>query len=496
MHWTPFLSDPDSFYHIKISQVIADQGIIKNFPNLQFTILKDNFVDHHLLYHLYLAPFVKYISPFWGAKIGHLILDCLVFLAVFIFLKKFKVKLALPLTLTMFLSSAFVFRMLLIKAQPISLILIIICTYLIIKRKHLLLAIASFIYVWAYSGWFLVIILALAYIFIKVIDEVIKIETPRLNRNLIKNFFKSCFTFDNFKIIIYPLIGITLGLIINPYFPKNLYFSFVHIVQIGLINKKSLGIGAEWFPFTPTLLFASIVASIIILCFPFIFQAVYFKKIDLKSKFLMLLTILFLLVTLKSKRNIEYFVPFAVLTAGLTFQSAFADEKIKNDWKIFTSGLKKLVSLRLVSWVAIIVFTLSGVLVVLKLQTQSQTIPLNRLEKSSQWLMVNSSQGKTIFNLRWDRFPMLYFYNSKNFYVAGLDPTFTYVYNKDLFQKYYDISKGKLDENSASIIKKEFNAKLLIATKEDKKILQAVEKYPSFEKVYEDDEAIIYKINE
>ena len=52
-------ADPDSYYHVKMAELIASNGIIKNFPWLPFSILQNNYVDHHFLYHVYLAPFVS-----------------------------------------------------------------------------------------------------------------------------------------------------------------------------------------------------------------------------------------------------------------------------------------------------------------------------------------------------------------------------------------------------------------------------------------------------
>ena len=56
----PVMSDPDGFYHAKVSMLISEQGIIKSFPWLQQTSLKENYTDHHFLYHLFLIPFVKF----------------------------------------------------------------------------------------------------------------------------------------------------------------------------------------------------------------------------------------------------------------------------------------------------------------------------------------------------------------------------------------------------------------------------------------------------
>ena len=70
----PGFPDPDSFYHTKMAMLIPEKGIIKAFPWLQATILKDNFIDQHFLYHVFLLPFTKIMDPVLGAKLAQVIL--------------------------------------------------------------------------------------------------------------------------------------------------------------------------------------------------------------------------------------------------------------------------------------------------------------------------------------------------------------------------------------------------------------------------------------
>src|SRR3989338_11391151 len=62
-------ADPDSFYHAKMARLLAERGVITEFPWLSATNLKSSFIDHHFLYHLALAPFVKLWPPLIGLKI-------------------------------------------------------------------------------------------------------------------------------------------------------------------------------------------------------------------------------------------------------------------------------------------------------------------------------------------------------------------------------------------------------------------------------------------
>lgn len=66
---TPSFLDPDSFYHLKMAKLIAERGPILHFPWLQFTVLKDYFVDHHFLYHVLGIPFIMIFGDLIGYKL-------------------------------------------------------------------------------------------------------------------------------------------------------------------------------------------------------------------------------------------------------------------------------------------------------------------------------------------------------------------------------------------------------------------------------------------
>ncbi|MBI3626721.1 hypothetical protein HY224_01600, partial [Candidatus Uhrbacteria bacterium] len=66
---TSGVADPDAFYHIKMAQMMAHQGLLTEFPALPYTTFSQNFTDHHLLYHFLLIPFVS-LSPILGAKLA------------------------------------------------------------------------------------------------------------------------------------------------------------------------------------------------------------------------------------------------------------------------------------------------------------------------------------------------------------------------------------------------------------------------------------------
>ena len=118
LHWQPAFADPDSFYHVKMTQLLMERGAINEFPWLSATTLRYQFVDHHFLYHLVLIPFIA-VSPLIGLKVATVFLAACAMVAIFLFLRYLKVAGAFWYTLFLLTVNPFVFRLVLAKAQPL-----------------------------------------------------------------------------------------------------------------------------------------------------------------------------------------------------------------------------------------------------------------------------------------------------------------------------------------------------------------------------------------
>ena len=49
----------DAYYHVKVSELMMQQGIFDRFPWTQTSIWKDRYADKEFLFHLYLIPFIS-----------------------------------------------------------------------------------------------------------------------------------------------------------------------------------------------------------------------------------------------------------------------------------------------------------------------------------------------------------------------------------------------------------------------------------------------------
>jgi hypothetical protein len=59
----------------------------------------------------------------------------------------------------------------------------------------------------------------------------------------------------------------------------------------------------------------------------------------------------------------------------------------------------------------------------------------HRFESGAKWIAANSQPGEIVFNARWEYFPELFFWKTKNVYSNGMDPIFQYAFDPDLYGK-------------------------------------------------------------
>jgi hypothetical protein len=121
-------------------------------------------------------------------------------------------------------------------------------------------------------------------------------------------------------------------------------------------------------------------------------------------------------------------------------------------------------------------------------------IDFNEFRGVSDYLKQNSQPGDIIMQTDWDDFPMLFYQNTKNYYIVGLDPTFMYNYNSGLYQTFADITMAKIPTGISQLVKENFNAKYFVLDKDRNKLNEYLQADSGFVMVYEDGDAWLYKL--
>ena len=496
IQWNMFVGDPDGYYHTKIALLLRQGQLLKSMPWMQFSTLRDNFTDHHLLYHLILVPFTYLHSdPLIAVKIATVFFAILVVLVFYWLLKKMYIIwpwlwAALFITL-----GGVTFRLSLIKANALSLILVWFFIYALLNRKALLAFFLSFIFVWLYGGWPLAILITIVYL---IADKVYqRLHTDKLKifwQRMVKVFSQP--KLSNKKTVWAIALGLVAGLVINPYWPRNIYFYYQQVFQIGIVNQGgNFAVGGEWYGTTPMHVISAMPHLFLLGILIIILAVGNIKKISKQTFFTFLLTFIFILLTIKSRRYIEYLAPFTLLfvACGTSDIIRILDwKKIRHFWQSSPKYLKSYLSILIfVFAVAIVPKTIEKTIKV----SLSDHWQITRFQAASNWLEENTGAGTTVFHADWDEWPALYYHNDHNYYIIGLDPTFMHNQDSQLHQLYINLTTTEIKLNLAHKIKENFGAEFVLAEKERHKgFVDRMDRDPNAIVVYQDDDVKIYKI--
>ena len=456
----PAILDNDGYYHIRWAAMLRESWPhLPAFKALPLTTLNEQaYVDHHYLFHVLLIPFT-FGDLRLGAKLAAVVFSSLGIASLFALMAAYRVRYRwLWLAPLVAGSEHFLYRMSMTRAPALSLALLGVGTYLILRRRHVWLAALSFVFVWSYSLFPLMVVFAGAY------SITVYLSERRID----------------LLGVLSSSLGIIAGLVINPYFPKNLSLFREHVLM-KYAGTYPVDVGVEWYPYEAwAMLGISAVAF-----------AVYFigllafeyreRERDMKPLFFLIVSFMLLLMTFKSRRFIEYWPPFAVLFAAFTIGPRL--ERVNLQWlarprdRAIAAVAAAVATVTAVLW-------MGGCLWTAREDVRAETDPF-AYRGACEWIAANTPAGSMIFSTDWDDFPMLFYYSPDNTYVVGLDPTYLYDRDPELWKIYASITLGD-EDNPAPLIRDRFEAEYVFTDNEHPDFLQVAEDSGDFEKVFED----------
>lgn len=497
---SPIFADPDSFYHTKITGMNRDFGMLDTFPWTQSSLYKVVFIDHHFLYHVILTPFVSLTNPLIGLKLATIIFATFSILAIMWLIIKEKSPLTWVWLIFLLTNSPLIFRLSLGKTPSLAIGITFIAWYFIVKKKYLVLFFWSWFFVWFYSAWPLIIIMIGAATVVEAIAD--SYEKIKNNGTTLKKFCGLIWTnFWNHKnklLWLAGISGILTGIIINPYFPTNLIY-LKQLFTMSLVGYyKFVAIGAEWYPWPIYELIEKIALPFLAWLIATIVMFLNLKKQTKLSWSSWLMTIIFFIYTAKARRQAEYLVPMAIISSALIFRDSLVGFSFKNWWKNINAWLPKPLQNK---WFMIIF----GIYLFIFLPIGFAKGPIaarnglnngfnfEYMKPASEWLQNNTLTNDIIFHTNWSTFTMLFYNNTHNYYITGLDQTFMYEYDPEKYRLWVDATTGQRSD-IYDIAKYDFNAQWLLLEKKYSASLKYLNRDPRAEKVYQDDEVIIFKL--
>lgn len=470
---TPNLPDNDGFYHIKMAEIMRLEGLKPDFPWLPLTILNPReFYNHHFLFHVALIPFTLGDLRL-GAKVAAVVFAGLAFLMIWWLLKSQRVPYAFLWALGLLaISEAFIYRMSITRALSLSLLLLALGFHWLVTGKRRHLAFLGFIFVWAYNGFPLIIALAGIYV----------IAVWLVERRL------------DLRPVLFTVVGVAAGLIINPYFPHNLVFIIQHILP-KLMDATSISVGNEWFPYTTAQLLVNSPLSLLAFISGAMALGLSHQRMTVRTAASFLAACLFGLMLFQSRRFIEYFPPFALVFAAFAW-SPLIQRSLERVRKSPSWHSVARLRLGLSVALALVALFVGGRMTFNDARSSIQNAkPYSLYAGAAAWLEANTPPGSRVFQTDWDDFPRLFFYNTHNTYLVGLDPTYMQLFDAELYDRWVAITRGQVDDPSAAILE-EFGARYVMSDLHHRAFIRQADQDPRLVKVYAGSDSVIYKIVE
>jgi hypothetical protein len=479
---TENLVGTDGYYHIKFASLMRLEGLKPEFTWLPLTILNPGeFADHHFLFHILLIPFT-FGDLILGAKIASVIFASLAFMSIWVLLRNQNVTYAGMWALGLLaISEAFLYRMSMPRAQSLSLALLALGMNFMLVRKYKFLIPLGFVYVWLYDAFPLLVVLALVY----------TLSVWMIERKLV------------LQPLFFVLAGVSLGLIVNPYFPHNIVFFIRHLLP-KLVESGAVRVGIEWSPYETGRLLENSPLALLAFLSGVIALGLRNQRMDIRTATSLFMAIFFSILLFQSRRFIEYFPPFALIFAALAWDPFISTRMSRSDPSFGVRDIPGKTILNVQPDNSSKSWLIGGILAVILLigvwfttrdaqQSVIDTKPAQRYSQASTWLMGNTPAGARIFQTDWDDFPRLFFYNTKNSYLIGLDPTYLYLKDPDLFELWIDITQGRQQVPSEPIFQ-QFAAEFVFTDTTHKKFIDRAREDMGLVEVYQDDEAIIFQV--
>lgn len=488
----PTFADPDSFYHIKMAELmIRDKAPITQFPWLAFTSLTQSYVDHHFLYHAFLIPWILLFGGITGGKVATVFLASTTIALFYFALRQYKVPGAFFFSLLLMCNPDFSFRMLLTKATTVGFLFMISGLMLMLKRNYRLLALCAFFFVWSYGGFLLLSILGGVVVVVRTVT--VRIHARRFPHKKMLLMLAAP--------VLVVLAGTAAALLIHPSFPNHFRFYWEQIIQIGFVNYSNIiGVGGEWYPYHINDLAGSMMVCTAIYVVSVALACWHVRKLKEGSWVTLIMSFFFLLFTLKSRRYVEYLIPWALIASAFVLTDSGVihwlmkqTRRVARSWNRFGITTQLIIAVSSIGLALNIIFMMWTQIDKVESYLQSG-FNTNLFAGAGQWLQAHATPGDIVFHDDWSTFPLLFYNTSKPYYIVGLDPTFMYTYNKDLYWEWANITLNKYDGDIYTVIADHFHARFVFVDSKHTQLKAKLDNDPRFVEAYHDSEATIYRI--
>ena len=382
----------DAYRHVKLaSRLISEPAQVFKDPwHLAYFWPKP--VDPWFGYHLLLAPFTTVFDLITAVKLLSAILFGAMAYVLFLLLHRLDARYPAAWVLLALTGSGVTLnRATLTRPFLLSLLLTLLVALFTLKNKPVKVFVLSALHAASYSIFFLPAMVPGIWLLL------------RRDR-------------QSTRTVLVCAAGIALGVFANPYFPENLRYDLFQARVPDVAVHAHVEIGGEldpvkswwWLATSLPILFVWIPAVVVhISTWRRLQRAVPASSAKSSINLLLAASVVTFVATIRVVRTTDFFVPFAVLFAAAVLAPRLSA------WR------------RNLPYAAIPLALLCAIYVYLTCQYALAAPSLARFRGASEYLRTHAP-GELVANAQWGDYQFLYFLNTQNRYLVGIEPTMMY----------------------------------------------------------------------
>ena len=211
------LHDGDGYLHLAVARAYIQDGFFDNLSWARFSAMYDHFGDKEFLFHLLLMPFVALLPISSGAALALATFNAAAAAVIANLSIRAIGKWGLLVPLFLFATSAsFTLRMTRLRPEIFAVTLLILATWFASQRKYRWLMLTSCVYALSYTAFHALLGLSVGWF----------LYIGWISRKW------------DWRLLVYPTLGVGAGLILHPNFPSNCYIWWIQSVEF--FNYKAI----------------------------------------------------------------------------------------------------------------------------------------------------------------------------------------------------------------------------------------------------------------
>lgn len=420
------IPETDSLYHFRHAAIYKDAGILVSaFPWVRYSVINVYSADIWYGFHLLLAPFTYFADPVFGLRVAGIFITVFLLLAFFWSLRRLEIVQKFFWPFLLFFSSPLVsYHFIMARPHVVSLGFgVLLYSFLAVENLWgVFFASLGISFFHLSLFWSALLIIGIFFIVKYLTEKVLA-----------------------WQAVLASSAGLLAGWLLRPDFWGAAKIAFVQIARLMLEKQAGtpLNFGMELYPlpWKDLIWFAPFLVLWLVAIWVFARRLLArnavspLQAVVLWSSFI--LSLVFWLMTMfVAERSFDFFAAFSVVFMASVFTYLVRD-KMRKSAAIFGAAF-------FIAMAVYGIYKTGGLL-------NAIGVDARRFQPAMEWLKNNSKSGDIVFNVSWDYFPELFFWNTKNFYVSGMDPIFQYAYNPKMYWEAYYLETGKTTQYTCAV---------------------------------------------